>query len=114
MQVAVTFSGCHRRGGVERVALECVNFLATRGHDVHAIARDWDADALTADVQRHPLQYSAHPRALALPRYRRAVTRQLERLAQSLDVVGGFGAGAPPGAVVWMQSVHASWIELSR
>ncbi len=34
--------------------------------------------------------------------------------AAAPQVVAGFGAAANPGSVVWMKSVHAAWIEISR
>lgn len=114
MRVAVTYSGCHRRGGVERVMLECVNFLAGRGHETHAIARRWDDGELASGVVKHDLSYNDKISSLALPAYRRAAARALNGIQPPPDVVAGFGAGAPPGSVVWMQSVHAAWIEHAR
>lgn len=70
MRVAVTYSGCHRRGGVERVMLECVNFLAGRGHETHAIARRWDDGELASGVVKHDLSYNDKISSLALPAYR--------------------------------------------
>jgi len=114
MRLAVTYPGCHRRGGVERVMLECVNFLATRGHEIHALAREWDEAAVDPGVVRHQLSYVHLTPALGLPAYRRSVTAAVTHLEPCPDVVAGFGAGAPPGSVVWMQSVHAAWIEMAR
>jgi hypothetical protein len=42
LRVALSFPGCHRRGGVERVMLECANYLAERGHETHVYSSDWD------------------------------------------------------------------------
>jgi len=114
MRVAITYHGCHRRGGVERVMLECVNFMAARGHETHALARNWDDEAVSPHVQRQELEYLSPFPAFALPAYRRAVTREVAGIVPPVDVVAGFGAGAPPGAVVWMQSVHRAWIEKAR
>jgi UDP-glucose:(heptosyl)LPS alpha-1,3-glucosyltransferase len=94
--------------------LECVNFMAARGHETHAFAQDWDVASLSPDVVRHTLRYRARIPALALPAYRRAAQRAIAALDPPADVVAGFGAGAPEGSVVWMQSVHAAWIEIAR
>lgn len=94
--------------------LECVNFMVARGHETHAFAQDWDVASLSPDVVRHTLRYRARIPALALPAYRRAARRAIGALDPPADVVAGFGAGAPDGSVVWMQSVHAAWIEIAR
>lgn len=93
---------------------ECVNFMAGRGHEVHALAHDWDDAGLAPEVVRHQLTYPTTPKALALPRYRRAARHCLSTVDPPPEVVAGFGAGAPAGSVVWMQSVHAEWIEIAR
>ena len=42
MKVALCFPGCHSRGGVERVVQASASYLASRGHDVHVFANEWD------------------------------------------------------------------------
>lgn len=114
MRAAISFPGCHRRGGVERVMLECVNFMAARGHDTHAFASVWDVESIAAEVVRHQVDFSAPIGALEPPAYLRASSRELGALNPPADVVASFGIAAPPGSVVWMQSVHAAWVEISR
>ena len=41
-------------------------------------------------------------------------TRALRAIEPQPDVVAGFGALGPPGAVLWVQSVHAAWLEISQ
>ncbi|WP_431842007.1 glycosyltransferase family 4 protein [Calidifontibacter indicus] len=114
MKVAVAFHGCHRRGGVERVMYECVNYLAERGHDVDAFAGEWDESVLQPGVRKHALTYLSKPPALVMPAYRFDLDRALSELTPKPDVVASFGATAPPDSVTWMQSVHATWIETAR
>jgi UDP-glucose:(heptosyl)LPS alpha-1,3-glucosyltransferase len=49
-----------------------------------------------------------------VPAFVRACRQQIAALSAPLQVVSGFGAAAAPGSVVWMQSVHAAWMETSR
>jgi UDP-glucose:(heptosyl)LPS alpha-1,3-glucosyltransferase len=114
MKIALSFPGCHRRGGVERVMLECANFLAARGHETHALASEWDAAALRADVVRHPVPSRRLPNALQLPLFVRDCRAKIRALAPPPDVVASFGIASPPDSVVWMTSVHAAWIEISQ
>lgn len=114
MRVAITYPGCHRRGGVERVMLECVNFLAEKGHDVQAIASDWDLNAISPLVTRHEVPKQARVPAARAPIFRRQIKEIVAGLTPPPDVTAGFGINTPPGGVVWMTSVHAAWIEISR
>lgn len=114
MKIALSFSGCHRRGGVERVMLECANFLAARGHETHAVACDWDVPSLRAEVVRHSVPSRRLPSAVRLPLFARESGATIRALAPRADVVASFGAGSPDGSVVWMQSVHAAWLEISQ
>src|SRR5690606_16053970 len=91
MRAAVTFHGCHRRGGVERVMLESVNFLAGRGDEVHAFAGSWDVPAIHEGVIRHNLSFPRSPQVLALPAYKRASARAIASMQIPPDVVAGFG-----------------------
>jgi len=114
MNIALLFPGCNRRGGVERMMLECANFLATRGHETHAFASEWDEAALRADVVRHPVPSHRLPNAWRLPLFVRDSRAKMRALATPPEVVASFGIAAPPDSVVWMTSVHAAWIEISQ
>jgi UDP-glucose:(heptosyl)LPS alpha-1,3-glucosyltransferase len=114
MKIALSFPGCHRRGGVERVMLESANFLAGRDHDTHVFASEWDDPALQRGVVRHTVPSHNLPGVLRLPLFARESRAAMGRLTPKADVVGSFGVAAPPGSVVWMQSVHAAWIEISQ
>ena len=64
MKIVVTFPGCHRRGGVERIVWECARFLAGRDHDVHVFANEWEKE-MEAVVQFHRVEMRRHPNFLA-------------------------------------------------
>ena len=51
LRMAMSFLGCHRRGGVERIVFECTRFLASRGHELTVFAGDWETD------DRYPVRY---------------------------------------------------------
>ncbi len=114
MRVALSYPGCHRRGGIERVVLECANFLAGRGHETHLYAADWDRDALDTRVTVHAIPLPARG---ALPRLLSYAQRSERALAASrppADIHAAFGVESPPGGVMWVPSVHKAWLEASR
>ena len=114
MKVALTFPGCHRRGGVERVLVECASFLHARGHEVTVYASDWDADVLDPDIKHcHVPAGKRHP-LLRLLSFDRLAPRAIRRAGVPPDVVGAFGILSADGAVVWVQAVHRAWMEVSR
>lgn len=113
MKVAVSFPGCHRRGGVERVVLEAVNFLAPR-HEVHLFAHEWDRESIDPRVSVHRVAY---PRRLPLARVRRypaAAAAAMRRVGVAFDAHAAFGVMSPPGGTIWVGSVHAAWLRISR
>ena len=92
--------------------VECLNFLARRGHEVHAFATEWDPSALRPEVIRHDVPSRALLAAGQVNRFRQASAAAITKLRP--DVIGSFGVAAAPGSVVWMQSVHAAWIDISQ
>lgn len=114
MRVALSFSGCHRRGGVERVLVECANFLVARGHETHVFASEWDPAALAQGVVRHHVPVGLRPSWLRLPLFSFQSRRRLRDLRPPPDVLGSFGVQSPPGGVLWVTSVHRAWIDISR
>jgi len=113
MRIALIYPGCHRRGGIERVLLECANFLSDRGHEIHLIAADWDETLLRPAIVRHrvPLNFR-FPAAMALEFAVRS-SAALRAMKPAPDVVGAFGVQCPSG-VLWVPSVHRTWINISR
>lgn len=112
-RVALTYSACHLRGGVERVLVRCANFLSAGGHRVSVMARRFgDSGCLHPEVERIVLQSPSLPLGMGLPWDRAASRRQMRQWGAHR--AGGFGVQAPEGSVVWVQSVHAAWWDLSR
>ena len=69
MKIALSFPGCHRRGGVERVMVECANFLAGRGHQVSVIAADFDDTVLASGIEKIHVDASSRVPLLRLSRF---------------------------------------------
>lgn len=112
LRVALCYSDCHNRGGVERVLSEAAGRLS-RSCDVTVIARSFaGAGSLGASVQRRCVGGARWPLGLALPQVRRGTEKMIR--SKEWDVWGGFGVQAPEGSVVWVQSVHAAWWEGAR
>jgi len=111
MRVALSFPGCHRRGGVERIVFECARYLASRGHEVDVFASEWEPD------ESHPIRYRhvptcGRPSFLRGPSYFRQCTRMLNGLRY--DVLNTHGCVCPTGGVHWVQSLHRAWLDRSR
>lgn len=119
MKIALSFPGCHRRGGVERVMLECARYLAGRGHEVTILAGEWDESdweesagegAVPIRFQRVPMR--RRPSFLRGTSYFRAATRLAERM--DYDVLNTHGVVCPTGGVMLVHSLHRAWLERSR
>lgn len=111
MKIALSFPGCHRRGGVERIMLECARFLSQREHDVHVYAQEWEEDAA------FPIHFHAVPQPPSLPYLRGPIyKRECEKMlrATNYDVLNTHGVVCPTGGVMWTQSIHRAWLEKSR
>ncbi|MCG8508438.1 MAG: glycosyltransferase family 4 protein, partial [Rhodospirillales bacterium] len=111
MRIGAAVVGCHRRGGIERVALETVNALAARGHDVELVSYKIDQQAVNQRVRTHELTEPWGPRLRAAVAFPGKAERAFHDLGP-LDVRCGFGSLSVPGSVVWVTSVHARWLEV--
>jgi UDP-glucose:(heptosyl)LPS alpha-1,3-glucosyltransferase len=105
MRIGLVFSGCHPRGGVERVIWEAAIHLCRR-HKVTVIAGE--SDPLPEDVSLLTVEYRRGSPLEPL-RFRAAAARAME--GKSFDVVVSFGANCPPGEVLVVQSVHRAWLK---
>ncbi len=114
MRVALSFPGCYRRGGIERVMLEAANFLHGRGHETHIFANEWDDQVLDAAVIRHKVALSTTSPVKTVTQFRALSREALEKMQPPPETIGSFGVLAPPNSVVWMQSVHRAWLEISH
>ena len=111
MKVALSFPGCHRRGGVERIVYECARFLASRDHDVHVFAQEWDAIP-DARVTFHRVPKPRAPAFRAVLNYQRDCEKMLRET--TYDVLNTHGVVCPTGGVLWTQSIHRAWLERSK
>ena len=112
MKIAVSFPSCNRRGGIERIVLETVNFLASRGNDVHLCACRWDTDLLDRRVTTHSIAPGRGPSPLPAISFARRSRPAVA--AVTADMTAAFGVYCPPGAVLWAGSVHRAWLDTSR
>ena len=110
MKVALSFLGCHRKGGVERVMFECAHFLAGRGHEVTVLAGEWEEDTVPI-CYRHVPAYR-RPFFLRCTSYFHAATRLAEGM--DYDVLNTHGVICPTGGVQLVHSLHRAWLERSR
>jgi UDP-glucose:(heptosyl)LPS alpha-1,3-glucosyltransferase len=110
VRVALSFPGCHRQGGVERIVFECARYLAAREHEVTVFANQWEPDGPTIRYRRVPVR--RHPWFLRGRSYYRSCSRQLGSAAY--DVLNTHGCVCPEGGVHWVQSLHKAWLERSR
>lgn len=111
MKAVLSFPGCHRRGGVERIVYECARYLAGLGHQVDVFANEWEVDP-SQDIRYHAVTYPKHPYFLRPTFYFRACTDRLK--SKSFDVLNTHGCVCPVGGVHWAQSLHRAWLEQSR
>lgn len=112
MKIGLTFPGCHRRGGVERVIYECAGFLAGRGHDVTVFANEWDRADNTRGVRYRHVPARRVPGFLYGRSFSRHCTRALA--SSGLDVFNTHGVVCPADGVHWVHSVHRAWLERCR
>ncbi len=115
-KIALAFPAVHRRGGVERITLECARYLAEKGHHVDVFANEWEGSA-ASDAEHDGIHYRYVPalrsiRFLAGVSYFRNASRRLD--IRKYDAFGTFGCVCPVGGVQWVQSVHRAWLERSR
>lgn len=112
MKVAISFPGCHRRAGVERIVFECARFLAGRQHEVTVYANEWEPDPTQPQIR-----YVRVPTRKTIPflagySYFLNSTRLIGRARY--DVLNTHGCICPFGGVMWVQSIQKAWLETSR
>jgi len=114
LKAAISFTGCYRRGGIERAVLECANYLAARGHETTLYVSEWDKEALNPAVITRPVPIPKRGSLLRLLAFYRRSRRALAAQNPPPEVHSAFGVLCPPGAVLWVPSVHKQWLEVSR
>jgi UDP-glucose:(heptosyl)LPS alpha-1,3-glucosyltransferase len=111
MKVALCFPGCHSRGGVERVVQASARYLASRGHDVHVFANEWDPDP-DNNIHFHAVPMLHRPNFMRAPSFFKQCSKLLR--PDEFDVVNIQGCECPPGHVFRIHSLHRAWIESSK
>jgi UDP-glucose:(heptosyl)LPS alpha-1,3-glucosyltransferase len=112
VRIVLTYPDVTRAGGIERVVMECANFLAARGHGAHLFASRIEPGVLRADVQVRHIPSPRRPDFAAMLRYQRRATRALEALSGAFDVHASFGSQSPRGGVLWVPSVHRAAMDM--
>jgi UDP-glucose:(heptosyl)LPS alpha-1,3-glucosyltransferase len=110
VKVALSFPGCNRRGGIERVIYECAKYLSERGHEVTVFASRYEPCG--GPIRYHHIPTSCIVRRLEPLAFHRACTRAM--LETQFDVHGAFGIDCPMGGVFWVGTVHAAWVEKAK
>ena len=111
-KLALCYSGCHRRGGVERVVFEVARHLHENWRTSVVAHEVPPPGELPADVEMLQLSGKILPFGLGM-RQTRAKAQEIVD-GGGFDVVAGFGVQSPRESVVWIQSVHAAWWDLCR
>ncbi len=107
MRVAVVFPHANRRAGVERVAWDLSDYLATR-HETVFVGLEMEEPDSNA-VRFYPVRpLPLTPSPLA---FRRGAARAIQELRP--DVTLTLGAECDPGDVYWVQSVHRAFLARS-
>jgi UDP-glucose:(heptosyl)LPS alpha-1,3-glucosyltransferase len=110
MNVALSFPGCNRKGGVERIIYECAKYLSGRGHEVTVFANEFEKNGAPVNYRHVPIPRTL--KALEPVAFYKACSRAM--LESRFDAHGTFGCVCPEGGVYWAQSVHAAWLEKAR
>jgi UDP-glucose:(heptosyl)LPS alpha-1,3-glucosyltransferase len=110
MKIALSFPGCNRRGGIERVIYECACYLARKGHEVTVYASDFERNGSSLIYRR--VELPPGPKFLRPVSYFRECSRLLKQ--EAYDAHGAFGCVSPVGGVYWAGSVHAAWLEKAK
>jgi UDP-glucose:(heptosyl)LPS alpha-1,3-glucosyltransferase len=110
MKIALSFPGCNRRGGVERIIYECAKFLSARGHDVTVYASEYEQNGAAITYRHVPIQGGI--KALRPVSFHNACVSAMRE--SKYDAYGSFGCVCPEGGVYWAQSVHAAWLEKAK
>lgn len=111
MKIALCFPGCHTRGGVERVVQASARYLASRNHEVHVFANEWEEDP-SGKMQFHFVPMMRKPGFVRAPSFHRQVQKVLN--PADFDVVNTHGCECPTGQVFRVHSLHRAWLETSK
>lgn len=111
MKIALSFPGCHRRGGVERIVFECARYLASRQHEVEVFANEWELDSVW-HPQYHHVAMRRQPPFLRGLSYFRNCTQALAHT--DTQVLYAHGCVCPTGGIYHAHSVHRAWLNYTK
>lgn len=111
MKVALSFPGCHRKAGVERIMFEAARYLSAHGHSVTVFANEWEVDN-GSEIDYRRVAVWKQPSFLHGVSYFYQAQRQIPR--DEFDVLNTYGCVCPLDGVQWVQSIHRSWLERSK
>lgn len=94
--------------------VECANFLAARGHAVQVLAAEFEDAVLWPGIEKVAVPSASEIPLLRLMGFAKKSERVLAGLNPQPDVHAAFGVISPPGGIMWVQSVHRAWIEISQ
>ena len=109
-EVAVVFPDLHRRGGVERLTWDLLEYLAPR-HDT-AFVGTTAPEGLPAGVRKVTVAGPPEPGPVGMWTRRARTGRVVHSLGAKTTV--SMGAVVPPGDVIWVHSVHRAWLHAAR
>jgi len=111
MRIALVYPEVHRRGGVERVALEAAGYLRHR-HEVTVVCRRGGAEDIPEGVRLVEVASRPQPSTLAMLDFHRQAAATLRGLEPDRSVA--FGSDCPSADLMAVQSVHRAWVERGR
>ncbi len=106
----MVFPQVHRRGGIERVCWDLLEYLAPRHRTafVGTGAPDGVPDGVTFVPVAGPLE----PGTIGMFIRRARIGRSMSSVGAGTTVT--MGSVVPPGDVLWVPSVHRAWLEAAR
>jgi UDP-glucose:(heptosyl)LPS alpha-1,3-glucosyltransferase len=93
--------------------VECANYLARNEHDAHVFTADWDEGVLAPRTVLHAVPARRKPSLLFFRDFRSNCASEIAKSGVHEDVRAGFGVVSPYDSVIWVQSVHKAWIQIS-
>jgi UDP-glucose:(heptosyl)LPS alpha-1,3-glucosyltransferase len=107
VDIGLVFIGCHRRGGVERCVYEAARHFG-RSHAVTVYSGEFEQHGLEY-VSKRLIPVSGVPRTVRSAAFARAARKALE--GNRHEHIVSFGVGDVGADVLWVNSVHAAWLE---